>query len=112
MRNIDSLKNSSQFREVYENGRSTANSLLVLYVMANGGDSRRLGISVSKKVGNSVIRHRITRIIRECFLSLEGLIPEGYTLVVIARNQAAGKGFSEICGAFKHLLYKSKLISK
>ena len=112
MKNTLPLRNNSQFVNVYKNGRSKANKYLIIYILENNLPENRLGISVSKKVGNSVIRHRITRIIRECFLSLEGLIPEGYTLVVIARNQAAGKGFSEICGAFKHLLYKSKLISK
>ena len=112
MRNIDSLKNTSQFREVYENGRSAANALLVLYVLATDGNARKLGISVSKKTGNSVVRHRITRIIRESFLELKSLIPEGYTLVVVARKGAKGKGFSEICDALRHLLYKTKLISK
>ena len=110
MRNIDSLKNTSQFREVYENGRSQANGILVLYVLATGGDRKRLGISVSKKIGNSVVRHRITRIIRESFLKLKDEIPEGYTLVVIARTGAREKGFSEICDALQHLMYKTKLI--
>ena len=111
MRNIDSLKNTSQFREVYENGRSQANALLVLYVLATGGSSKKLGISVSKKIGNSVVRHRITRIIRESFLKLKDDIPEGYTLVVVARTKAAGKGFSEICDALQQLLCKTKLIN-
>ena len=107
MRNIDSLKNTSQFREVYENGRSCANSLLVLYTFENGSDSRKLGISVSKKTGNSVVRHRITRLIRESFLMLKNEMPAGRSYVVIARPKAAGRSFSDIYNALLYLANKS-----
>lgn len=104
MRNINSLKNTSEFREVYEKGRSSANRLLVMYVMKNGTEEKRLGISVSKKVGNSIVRHRITRIIRECFVKAGPDLPEGVTIVIVARNQAAGKNFSDLYDAFRYLL--------
>ena len=103
MRNICSLKNTSQFREVYENGRSCANALLVLYVYKNNTDNRRLGISVSKKVGNSVVRHRTTRLIRESYHMLHSQMPEGYDYVVVARPRAAQKGFSDIYDALSSL---------
>ena len=106
MRNIDSLKNTSQFKEVYENGRSCANGLLVLYVYKNDMNIRRLGISVSKKTGNSVTRHRITRLIRESYLNLHAQMPAGYSYVVVARPRAAGKGFSDICDALLSLSEK------
>ncbi|MBQ9030634.1 MAG: ribonuclease P protein component [Parasporobacterium sp.] len=106
MRNINSLKNTSQFREVYENGRSSANRLLVVYVMANGTEERRLGISVSRKVGNSVIRHRITRVIRECFVRSEPHLAKGYSFIVVARVQAKEKSFSDLYDAFIHLCKK------
>ncbi|MCF0229924.1 MAG: ribonuclease P protein component [Parasporobacterium sp.] len=111
MKNIDSLKNTAQFREVYEKGRSCANDMLVLYVLATGGDDRKLGISVSKKVGNSVVRHRIARLIRESFLSLKNDIPAGYTIVVVARYRAKGKTFSDICGAMLYLYKKMNLVT-
>lgn len=112
MRNIDSLKHTSQFREVYEKGRSAASSLLVLYVLETGGEDKKLGISVSKKVGNSVIRHRVTRIIRESYLKLKPDLPAGYSLVVVARVRSAGKGFSDIYGALLSLCKKMNLIQK
>ena len=104
MRNIDSLKNTSQFKEVYEHGRSAANGLLVVYVLAVEGNRQRLGISVSKKVGNSVIRHRITRLIRESFVQIRGCLPEGYSFVVVARGRAAQKNYSDICNALVSLM--------
>ena len=106
MRNINSLKSASEFREVYENGRSYANRQLVMYVMADGGDERKLGISVSKKVGNSVVRHRITRIIRECFVKAQPMLMEGCTIIVIARSGAKDHNFSDLYDAFIHLCKK------
>ena len=57
----ESLKKNYQFRFVYNRGKSIANRLLVMYVVRNGTDGNRFGISVSKKVGTSVVRSRITR---------------------------------------------------
>ena len=102
MRNIDSLKNTSQFRDVYENGSSVANKLLVLYIKKTES-GKKLGISVSKKVGNSVVRHRTIRLIRESFLSVKEDLSDGITLVVVARPAAAGKKQNEVTEAFLHL---------
>ena len=64
MKFSESLKKSKDFQNVYNKGNSYANRLLVMYVLENHTDKNRLGISVSKKVGNSVIRHHLTRLIR------------------------------------------------
>ena len=112
MRNINSLKNTSEFRSVYENGKSAANGLLVIYALATGGDEKRLGISVSKKVGNSVVRHRITRIIRECFIAAKPFIKPGYSLVVVARVKTSGKRFSDIYGAMIDLYKRLHVYSE
>ena len=58
MRFSESLKKKRDFQTVYNKGRSLANTYLVMYAMDNGLEKNRLGISVSKKVGNSVVRHR------------------------------------------------------
>ena len=63
----ESLKKNYDFQQVYRKGKSYANKYLVMYVLENNMDKNRLGISVSKKVGNSVVRHRITRLIRESY---------------------------------------------
>ena len=65
MKFSESLKKSQYFKAVYEKGTSAANRYLVVYKLTNGLDRNRLGISVSKKVGNSVIRHHLARLIRE-----------------------------------------------
>ena len=61
MKFSDSLKKNKDFQNVYNNGVSFANRYLVMYVLKNNTENNRIGISVSKKVGNSVIRHHITR---------------------------------------------------
>ena len=109
MRNINSLKDVSQFKRVYNGGKSTANRYLVLYVLPEQGDFR-LGISVSKKVGNSVVRHRISRLIRESYMAYKPYLPDRCHLVVIARSAAKGQGFETIRSAFGELLERNGLI--
>ncbi|MGI6072902.1 MAG: ribonuclease P protein component [Lachnospiraceae bacterium] len=109
MRNINSLKNVSQFEEVYKEGKSLANKYLVLYVLPKEGDFR-LGISVSRKVGSSAVRNRVTRLIRESYLTLKKQIPDGYHVVVVARPAAQGKSFEKIRNAFSQLLQMQGLI--
>ncbi|MBR3243885.1 MAG: ribonuclease P protein component [Parasporobacterium sp.] len=112
MRNIDSLKNTSQFKEVYENGKSFANKLLVLYVLKKDGEEKKLGISASKKIGNSVVRHRTVRLIRESFLVVKDKLPKGCCLVIVARPQIAGKKQSDVTEALLHLCRLHKLIKQ
>ena len=91
------------FQVVYKNGKSYANKYLVMYVLNNNTEENRLGISVSKKVGNSVIRHRITRLIRESYRLQESKFQNGFDIVVIARASANGRTYQEIESALIHL---------
>lgn len=99
----ESLKKNSDFQLVYGKGKSLANKYLVLYIKENKMNINRIGISVSKKVGNSVIRHRLTRLIRESYRLNEICFKKGYDLVVIGRVSAKGKNQREIESALLHL---------
>ena len=99
----ESLKKNQDFRVVYQNGTSYANRLLVMYVLKNQHKKNRLGISVSKKVGNSVVRHRITRLIRESYRLNEEKFQKDLDIVVIARNSAKDKSYHEIESALMNL---------
>jgi ribonuclease P protein component, eubacterial len=103
VRNINSIRKTAQFQKVYRQGKSYANKYLVMYVLENSADEIRLGISVSKKVGNSVVRHRITRLIRESYRLHKELFSSGLDIVVIARASAKDRSFQEIESAFLHL---------
>ncbi len=98
-----SLKTNNEFAFVYRNGKSYANKYLVMYVVKNDLNVNRIGISVSKKVGNSVVRHRITRLIRESYRLNEAAFHTGCDIVVVARAGAKGRNCSEISSAMLHL---------
>lgn len=108
----ESLKNTNQFMNVYKNGKSYANRELVMYLQKNDFDRNRLGISVSKKVGNSVIRHRVTRLIRESYRLNKAKMLCGYDIVVVARANAKGKEYFDICRAFLHLAKMHRIIEE
>ena len=88
MKFSESLKKNIDFQNVYRNGKSYANRFLVVYILENHTEKNRLGISVSKKVGNSVIRHHLTRLIRESYRLHEDMFDSGLDIVVIARATA------------------------
>lgn len=102
-RNSQSLKSNYDFLTVYRKGKSYANKYLVMYVLENNEGMNRLGISVSKKVGNSVVRHRITRLVRESYRLHENIFNSGLDIVVIARNSASLVSYMEIESALLHL---------
>lgn len=107
---MNSLKSSNEFGTVYKNGKSYANKYLVMYVVKNDSDENRIGISVSKKVGNSVVRHRVTRLIRESYRLNQAAFHTGYDIVVVARAGAKGKDYKDICSAWMHLMKLHHLI--
>ena len=99
----ESLKKNSDFKNVYTCGKSYANKYLVMYMLENNKDMNRLGISVSKKVGNSVVRHRITRLVRESYRLHENIFNSGLDIVVVARKGASTVKYAEIESALLHL---------
>ena len=103
-KNFETLKSNTDFNRVYAAKRSYANRLLVVYILENGTDANRLGVSVSKKVGNSIVRHRLARLIREAFRLSTDCIPDGYDYVVVARASLKDKGFFETKESMIHLL--------
>ena len=109
MRNIPTLKNYQDFQKVYSKRKSFANKYLIMYVLTTGQDVSRIGISVSKKVGNSIVRHRVTRLIRESFRLNRENLKKGVDIVVVARPQAKDQGFFEIEHAYLQLLRRFHL---
>ena len=112
MKFTESLKKTYQFRLVYNRGKSSANKYLVLYIFKNRTETNKIGISVSKKVGNSVVRSRITRLIRESYRLNEQNVKKGYDIVVIARNGAKGISYKQINSALLHLFKKNDIYIK
>ena len=108
----ESLKKNRDFQKVYRLGKSYANKYLVMYILENHTERNRIGISVSKKVGNSVIRHHLTRLIREGYRLQEDMFNSGLDIVVIARGTARDASFHQISSALKHLGGLHKVINR
>lgn len=103
MRNFPSIKKNADFQNVYQSGRSHANKQLVMYVKPTERTETRIGISVSKKVGNSVVRHHVTRLLRESFRLHVDTLCKGLDIVVVARAAAKESNYKTIERAFMHL---------
>ena len=103
------LKRSWQFSRVYKEGHKHFGNLFVLCVLSNNTQETRIGLTVTKKVGTSVQRNRIKRVIREVFRSLKGIAP-GNDLVVIAREAAVNLKYSEAQDSLIHLLHRARIL--
>ena len=112
MKFSESLKKNRDFQLVYKRGTSFANRYLVMYIKENQLNRNRLGISVSKKVGNSVIRHHLTRLIRESYRLHEDMFNNGLDIVVIARSTARDISYHETESALLHLGGLHKVINR
>lgn len=109
MRHIDSLKKDAEFERIYGIHDSVADRNLVVYKAPGTG---KLGIICSKKVGNSVVRHRFSRLVREVYRLHRDEFESNWDLIVIARESAKGQGFHEIERSFllllkRHSIYRS-----
>jgi ribonuclease P protein component len=104
------LSRSADFDRVFRNGRSHAGREFVLYVFPRGEEEGppRLGLSVSRKVGGSVERNRIKRLLRQAFASEGAQLPAGTDAVVVARRDAKAlaerEGFDGVKDAVAELI--------
>jgi ribonuclease P protein component len=96
MKRFNSIKKNSEFQKVYKTGKSYVKRV-------DDGKEPRIGISVSKKVGNSVVRHHVTRLVRESYRLNKDRVRLGLDIVVVARPAAKEADFKKIESAYLHL---------
>ena len=112
MKFSESLKKNEDFQKVYNEKRSKSDRNLVVYVRENGMDINRLGISINKKKGNSVVRHHFTRLVREAYRLHEEMFKSGLDIVVIARIPAKDMDFHQVESSLLRLADLHRIIKK
>ena len=105
------IKKNEEFQQVFRKGESFANRQFVIYMLdKKDQDYFRIGLSVSKKIGNAVMRNQIKRYIRQSFLELDSQILKGKDYVIIARKPASEMKFSEVKSSLMHVLKRGKAL--
>jgi ribonuclease P protein component len=104
----DRVRRRSEFLRIQGEGqKASAGPLLAIALRREDGETR-LGLTVSKKVGNAVQRNRVRRRLRELFRQGRSQLPRGVEVVLVARTGAAVADFSELRQAFEKLALKLK----
>ncbi|MET0785461.1 MAG: ribonuclease P protein component [Paenisporosarcina sp.] len=107
------VKKNVEFQKIFKRGKSFANRQFVVYCFEKEGqEDFRIGLSVSKKIGNAVTRNRIKRYMRQAFLEMKDEIKPNMDYVIIARHQAATMDFHESKKSLQHVLKIAKMIQK
>lgn len=99
------LRRRSEFLKVQERGTKVSADCLLALVMPNGRADglTRLGLTVSTKVGNAVVRNRLRRRLRELFRTRREALPGGLDMVIIARTSAAEADWARLVRAFERV---------
>lgn len=105
------LRKKSHFQEMYRIGKSYANRLVVLYIVPNDSDVRRVGFAAGKKLGNAVIRNRVKRLLREAYRLQQNEMVVGYNLLLVGRKGMVNVGFEQASMAVRDLLKKAKMFA-
>ncbi|UTR16990.1 ribonuclease P protein component [Salipaludibacillus sp. LMS25] len=104
------LKKNEEFQHVFQRGNSVANRQFVVYqVKKTEQDTIRIGLSVSKKLGNAVVRNRIKRLMKENLRELVPNLHQNCDVVIIARHPVAAMTYDEIKKSLSHVLKVARL---
>ncbi len=107
---LEKLTRKWEYKHVYKHGKKLWNYTFVLYICKNDRTNSRIGLTVSKKVGKSVQRSRVKRLIRETFRLNQHRIVDGYDIVVIARRAAVNLKYQQAEAALLYLLRRARML--
>ena len=106
------IRSNKDFRLIYEVGRSTASRLIAVFVFNRIGQSRRAGFVAGKKAGNSVLRNRAKRLLRECYRFSQDRMIDGNDIIFIARKGLATASWDAVKASFDEVCKRARLYAK
>ncbi|VEF46044.1 ribonuclease P protein component [Bacillus freudenreichii] len=107
------IKDNAEFQAVFKKGKSVANRQFVIYMLEKKEQTHfRIGLSVSKKIGNAVTRNRIKRYIRQAFHEFQEQVSHNKDFVIIARKPAAEMDYHSVKKSLEHVLRLGKSLKK
>lgn len=105
------IKKNVEFQAAFKKGFSVANRQFVIYILKKEQQENfRIGLSVSKKIGNAVTRNQIKRYIRQVFHELHDDVKCGKDYVIIARKPVAEMDFHQVKKSLQHVLRLGKIL--
>ena len=102
-----SIKKAHEFSRIYKRGKYHVGKHIILYVMAGNCGINRIGVTASKKVGKSVIRNRMKRLVKENYRFFEPFLFTGYQLVFVVRSVNSLPNYRVINQEMKYLFKKA-----
>ncbi len=107
------VKKNKEFQDAFKKGKSFANRQFVVYSLTKSSQEHfRIGLSVSKKLGNAVKRNQIKRYIRQVFHELDGELKNEFDYIIIARKPVAEMDYHEVKKSLIHVLKLSKVLDR
>ena len=106
----DRIRKKSDYAAVFSNSRKVVDRYFVCYLAAREHEGHRLGLAVSRKVGNAVTRNRVKRYLREYYRTHRDEWTAPVDIVVVARPPAARLDFAGCTGAMNGLLKKGGVL--
>lgn len=107
-----SLKKNEEFQHVFKRGKSVANRQFVVYQLVKEEETIRFGLSVSKKIGNAVMRNYIKRLMKEILRDLSPELYQNRDIVIIARKPTSNMDYQEMKKSLTHVFKVAKLFKK
>jgi ribonuclease P protein component len=107
------IKSNNDFQKVFKKGESVANRQFIVYKYKNDEIPHfRIGLSVSKKIGNAVVRNQVKRYIRQAFTDFKADINSKYDYIIIARKPASEMDYFEVKKSLIHVLKIARVLPR